>query len=67
MLGLLPAALAVLLVLTSALGAAGEPSYLLLGIVVVVVASYVCSVVAGVLLLVGFRRTAPALDRPATA
>jgi len=62
-LGLSPAALGVLLVLTGLLGGVREPSHLLLGMVVVIVASYVSSVVAGALLLVGFRRAVPPRDQ----
>jgi hypothetical protein len=54
-LGMLPAVLGVLVVLAGVLGAAREPSHLLLGMVVVVVASHVSGVVAGALLLFGFR------------
>jgi hypothetical protein len=66
-LGLLPAVLGVLLVLTGVLGGLREPSHLLLGMVVVVVASYLSAVIAGALLLVGFRRAVPSRGRPATS
>jgi hypothetical protein len=54
-------------VLAGVLGAAREPSHLLLGMVVVIAASHVSGVAAGALLLSGLRRAVPARGRPATS